>query len=111
MTACAEAEHELAVIIRHIDPGPTVLPTELPQTARESLPVLVALLVKLTKIGGDDPFVQRARRLTEHNRSALIKLAQRHLVGAKSGMHALFSSDGACVTPRIRTGPAGGNTY
>ncbi len=99
---CAEAQREIDVILRHgVDPSPTVLPTEIPRTARESLPVIDELLVKLRRIGGDDPPVQRALRDAENNRSGLAKLAKRHLVGAESAMHAILSSDAACVAPRI----------
>jgi hypothetical protein len=99
---CAEAQREINVILRHgVDPSPTVLPTEIPRTARESLPVIDALVPKLRRIGGDDPPVRLALRDTDANRSALAKLAKRHLVGAQSGMHAIYNSDAACVRPRI----------
>lgn len=102
ITACSEAQRELDVILRHgVDPSPTVLPTEIPRTAKESLPVIDALLVRLRQIGDGHPSVRRALRNTEQNRSAIAKLAKPRLVGADSGMQAIYRSDAACVRPRI----------
>jgi hypothetical protein len=97
---CAEAQREIEDILRHgVDPTPTVLPTEIPRTARESLPVIDGLILKLGRIGGNDLRVSRVLRDAEDNRSALEKLARRHVVAPESGMRALYASEVACFRP------------
>jgi hypothetical protein len=77
--------------------SPSILPFAIPRTAKESLPIVESLVLKLRPLANKDPTVQRWLQATEHNRQALAALAS----AAAPGFHALLSADAACVTPHI----------
>jgi hypothetical protein len=99
---CREAQREIDIVLSHglSNLSPTVVPTEIPRAARDSVPILTRLLGRLRALARTDPGVRRTLRSTETNRSAVVALARAHALSSNP-FRAIFSADAACLTPHI----------